>query len=71
MLIITENELYQLHSVIQRISLIQECSSHATQLTLSGEQLSITLASLNIDLEQIHAAIIQRHAQSHTSEPTT
>lgn len=70
MLTITENELYQLHSVIQRIGLIQECSSHATQLILSGEQLSHTLASLAADLEQIHSAAIDRHAQSHTSEPT-
>lgn len=71
MLNITENEVYRMHSVIQRIGLIQECCSHAEQLTLSGEQLSHTLASLSADLEQIHAAIIARHAQSHTSEPTT
>lgn len=71
MLTITENELHQLHSVIHRIGFIQECSSHAAQLTLSGEQLSHTLASLNADLEQIHSAVIDRHAPSHTSEPTT
>lgn len=60
-LLITDDELYALDQIIQRIQLINELSMSSLALSLSGSMLTATLDQWINELGGIKSAIAMRH----------